>query len=85
MLGFLPWERWLPPYVFGPLLCLCSILVLFNYTRFAWWQLILSTLSGLFGAYGTWVWAKTGKNIFLVPSKADSEDAAAKFEKHHDT
>ena len=27
-LGLLPWEKWLPPYVFGPLLCIGSILIL---------------------------------------------------------
>ena len=28
MLAFLPWEKWLPPYVFGPLVCIGSICLL---------------------------------------------------------
>jgi hypothetical protein len=43
-LGLLPWEKWLPPYVYGPLLCIGSILILV-FVPTVWWERILSVRS----------------------------------------
>ena len=41
MLGFLPWEKWLPPYVFGPLICVASTCVLGLERDLHWWNIVL--------------------------------------------
>ena len=60
-MGFLPWEKWLPPYVYGPLLCVGSIWLLIDSP--GWWALLFAPL-GAFGAWGTWVWFRNRRNVF---------------------
>jgi hypothetical protein len=64
MLGFLPWEKWLPPYIFGSLLCLGSICVLVFARDPSWWQMVLTGFGVVLGGWGTWVWFSAGRNIF---------------------
>jgi len=74
MLGLLPWEDWLPPYIFGPLLCIGSLLCLVFADSLSWWQLVVFPFGVVFGAWGTWVWFSTGRSIFrLSPKKPDGE------------
>jgi len=70
-LGLLPWERWLPPYIFGPLLCIGSILALVFDTNLAWWEFVVFSLVAVLGAWGTWVWYSTGRNIFNSNAQSD--------------
>ena len=39
MLGLFPWEEWLPPYVFGPLISIGSICIFVFARPLSWWQL----------------------------------------------
>jgi hypothetical protein len=72
MLGLLPWEKWLPPYVYGPLLCAGSIaFILFSQTV-SWWEWVLLPLAACMGAAVTWVWVTTGRNL-LEPDEARLE------------
>ena len=64
MLGFLPWEKWLPAYVFGPLLCVGAAGVLVFNRGMHWWQTPIYGVGVIFGAWGTWTWFRTGRNIF---------------------
>jgi hypothetical protein len=64
MLGFLPWEKWLPAYVFGPFMCVGSICVLALARDLSWWKLLSAGFGIIFGALGTWIWFSTGRNIF---------------------
>ena len=41
MLGLLPWERWLHPSIYGPLLTAVSIWVMYAKTSLAWWGWLL--------------------------------------------
>lgn len=70
-LGFLPWEKWLPPYVFGPLMCVGCGLVLMYTIGLRWWEILLLGFGAVFGALGTLVWFMTRRNIF------DSSDPKA--------
>jgi hypothetical protein len=66
MLALLPWEKWLPPYVFGPLMCVgCGCVLMFGH-NLAWWEILSCGFGVLFGASGTWVWYSTGHNIFYT-------------------
>jgi hypothetical protein len=79
MLGLLPWEDWLPPYVFGPLLCIGSILFLLFGGDLSWWQIIVFSFGAAFGGWGTWVWFSAGRNIFrLSPKKPDGAQQTSK-------
>ena len=71
MLGLLPWEKWLPPYVFGPLMLVGETCVLVFDRPLAWWKILLLGFGALWGAVGTWIWFATGRNIFndSVPNK----------------
>ena len=60
MLGFLPWEKWLPPYVFGPLICVASACVLGLERDLHWWNIVLLGFGIVYGAWGTWVWILLG-------------------------
>jgi hypothetical protein len=64
MLALLPWEKWLPPYVFGPVMCVGSLCILVFARDLSWWKLLSCGLGIIFGASGTWVWFATGRNIF---------------------
>jgi hypothetical protein len=64
MLGLLPWEKWLPPYVLGPLICLGSIYLLLFSNSLHWWSWVLLPPTACFGAWATWIWITTGRNIF---------------------
>lgn len=75
MLGFLPWEKWFPPFILGPLLCIGPILALLYTSEFVWWEFILAPLTSLFGAWGTWVWFIHGENIFDTKDQSASKDA----------
>ena len=70
-MGFLPWEKWLPPYIFGPLICLGSIYALVTDTNLATWEIVVLPLAAVMGAWGTWVWFSTGRNIFDYSQKVD--------------
>lgn len=70
-LGLLPWERWLPPYVFGPLLCIGSLAILMFSPQLSWWKVLIMLLTTAYGAYGTWVWFKTRRNVFHSGDRAD--------------
>ena len=65
MLALLPWEKWLPPYVFGPLMSVGALCVLVFVRDLAWWKILSCGFGTIFGAWGTWVWFATGRNIFL--------------------
>jgi hypothetical protein len=77
MLGLLPWEEWLPPYIFGPLLCVGSVLLLVFDTDPSWWKFLLCLFGAIFGARGTWIWFSTGKNIFLLTPPKPNNDRAS--------
>ena len=63
-MGFLPWEKWLPPYVFGPLICIgCACELVFARDP-QWWKIVLLGCGIVYGAWGTWVWISTRRNIF---------------------
>jgi hypothetical protein len=62
-LAFLPWERWLPPYIYGPLMCVGSILLLIFSRPLRWWEFVLLPLSAAFGAWVTWAWFAQGRNV----------------------
>jgi len=64
MLGLLPWERWLHPLIYGPLLMVISIWVMYAKTSLAWWEWLLLGGTGLFGAWGTLHWVLTRRNVF---------------------
>jgi hypothetical protein len=72
MIGFLPWEEWLPPYVFGPLICIGSIVISVGEAPLSWWQMLGVVFCVIFGALGTGVWIATGRNIFVL-SEANEE------------
>lgn len=77
MLGFLPWEEWLPPYVFGPLLCIISVLSLVLDTNPSWWEFLLCPAVAIYGARGTWIWFSTGKNVFLLTAPKPDNNGAS--------
>jgi hypothetical protein len=64
MFGLLPWERWLHPLLYGPLLTVISIWVMYAKTSLAWWEWLLLGGTALFGAWGTLHWALTRRNVF---------------------
>jgi hypothetical protein len=65
----LPWEDWLPPYVIGPFMILCSILGPFYISSLSWWQLLLLPFTFIYGAYGTWAWFTKRENVFTSKKK----------------
>ena len=64
MLGLFPWEKWLPPYVFGPLISIGSICIFAFARPLSWSQLLGIGFCVIYGAWGTWVWICTRRNIF---------------------
>ena len=74
--AFLPWEKWLPAWVVGPLLCAGSIAALVLDGGLHWWEYIVLPLVALLGAWQTWVWFKEGRNIFRedAPKQESSEE-----------
>lgn len=64
MLGLLPWEKWLPPYVFGPVMCIGSICILVFARGLSWGEMLPSGFCVVHGALGTWVWLSTGGTSF---------------------
>jgi hypothetical protein len=69
-LGLLPWEKWLPPYVFGPVMCVGSIIVLVT-AQTVWWERILLLGAAAYGAWGAWVWVRSRRNIFWIADRND--------------
>jgi hypothetical protein len=69
-MGFLPWERWLPPYVYGPVLFVLGSALIFL-TDTSWWQLMLFALLALYGAGGTVFWWLTRENPFVLEADAN--------------
>ena len=63
-LGLLPWEKWLPPWLIGPFLVIVGIGALLRDKDLAWWQWLVFPLAVIYGAWGTWVWFTTRRNIF---------------------
>jgi hypothetical protein len=78
MLGFFPWEKLFPPYIFGPLLCIGAICVLVFARGLSWWEIVLDGCAAALGAWGTWVWLSAGRNIF------DLSDSRTKGEQRKD-
>ena len=70
----LPWERWLPPYIVGPALVVIAISALVLDASLSWRQLVLLPLAGAFGAWGTWVWFRTGENFFRLETHDDRDN-----------
>jgi hypothetical protein len=66
MLGFLPWEKWLPPYIFGPVLCGGSACVLVFCHGLHWWEILTLGIGVIWGAVGTLIWLLTGQNTFDI-------------------
>jgi hypothetical protein len=66
MLGFLPWEKWLPPYIYGPLISVGSICILVFFPDLSRWQTIGCWFCIIFGLVGTAMWLSTRRNIFDV-------------------
>ena len=64
MLGLLPWEKWLPPWIFGPILVIIGVGALVLQEKLAWWELVLMPLTALYGAWGTWEWFSKRRNVF---------------------
>lgn len=64
MLGFFPWEKWLPPYIFGPVMVVGSIALLMFSPHLSWWWWIVIPCWGLYCGWGTWVWFRHSRNVF---------------------
>jgi hypothetical protein len=62
--GLLPWDKWLPPYIFGPVLSLGVISLLVFASGLHWWDYALLSGSAAIGTWATWAWFKHGKNVF---------------------
>jgi hypothetical protein len=62
-LAFLPWERWRPPYVYGPIFILMPSLLFFAEEPPAWWHYLLAVFALFHGAWVTWMWARHGRNV----------------------
>jgi hypothetical protein len=77
-MGFLPWEKWLPPYVFGPLLCIGSACVLGFARDLHWWNIALLGFGIVYSAWGTWVWISTRRNIFWPHDTKTNEQGETK-------
>ena len=60
----LPWEKWLPAWLLGPILVVIAVGALVFDKRLSWWGWILLPLTAVVGAWGTWVWFARGENIF---------------------
>jgi len=80
MLGCLPWEKWLPPYIVGPLLCAISTIPLFSDEKLPWYLVLAMPFCFAFGAWGTYVWVARRENVFDIEAKtkATSEQEARK-------
>lgn len=72
-MGFLPWEKWLPPYIFGPLMCIGSTASLIFSSDLAWWEYLLLSLGAAYGGFGSWAWFKHGLNVFSTDAQSSSE------------
>jgi hypothetical protein len=64
VIGLLPWEKWLPPIVFGPLMFVGSLYLIFTVPQMAWCHYVLLSCAALFGAYATYAWLKRRENVF---------------------
>lgn len=69
-MGFLPWEKWLPPCIYGPLLCLGSIALIVFSQPLRWWEWVMLPLAACIGALVTWVWITTGRNLLETDRNA---------------
>ncbi len=71
---FLPWEKWLPPWLFGPLLVAGGVFALaFEGARLAWWEWVLLPIGVAYGAWGTWAWFMTRQNVFAPIAGLETE------------
>ena len=52
--GFLPWEKLIPDWLKGPLLCIWSILTLTLSERLSWWEYMLLPAALVVGIWLTW-------------------------------
>jgi hypothetical protein len=62
-IGLLPWDRWLPPYIYGPLVVVGSLFGLLSERQLHWWEYVLLPLGVVIGAWITWTWFRHGKNV----------------------
>jgi hypothetical protein len=60
----LPWEKWLPAWLVGPLLVVSAVCGLFLDRQLRWWEYIALPVAGLLGAWTTYAWLKDGRHIF---------------------
>jgi hypothetical protein len=76
-LGFLPWEKWLPPYVYGPAFIAISLLLVFSDEPGSWWHYALLLFAFAHGTWVTWMWIRHGRNVLkeldsTSPKKTDA-------------
>jgi hypothetical protein len=71
----LPWEKWLPAWLLGPILVAIAVGALVLDKRLSWWEWILLPLTAVFGAWGTWMWFSKGENIFNPSRNAPKSGA----------
>ena len=65
-----PWEKFLPPWLLGPILVAIGIYALvFDARRLAWWDWMLLPGVIAFGAWGTWAWFAKGENVFRTSKR----------------
>jgi hypothetical protein len=79
-MGFLPWEEWLPPYIFGPAVFLLSVLCLVLNNDLPWWGMALLSFGAIWSAWGTWVWFSVGRNVFNPNARKSDEEHEGKAE-----
>ena len=48
-LELLPWERWFPPHIYGPLILAAPLLLAFS-GEGRWWHYVLPMIGAVFGA-----------------------------------
>lgn len=70
---YLPWEKLLPPYVYGPLMCIGSVAYLFLGEPKHWWGYVMAVASCLTGAWITWKEGAEDQNASKHNADKDSE------------
>ena len=65
-MGFLPWEKWLPRYIYGPGLCaVAAISGLLGGENFEWFEWLVCTLVFLAGLLLTYAWFRDRRSGIL--------------------
>jgi hypothetical protein len=71
---FFPWEKFLPPWLLGPLLVAVGIWAMATGRNLAWWHWVLLPIAVAVGAWGTWMWFAKGENVFKTSKRSDQPD-----------